>query len=166
MFHLTSLTPSDLTYRPLFLPILCLLTFFGSVTGLVFNSLGYFNAETLVNRIASKGSNSRLRVLDYSDGDLLNPSIRIGNITVANYKKFSIGGAVSCILSLIGSVLMFRGKRNGFYALVLGVFFNLISLFLLFGDNFGAMGLSMLANLLGLVMVILFSLHLKYLEEE
>jgi len=166
MFHLTSLTPSDLTYRPLFLPILCLLTFFGSITGLVFNSLGYFNAETLVNRIASKGSNSRLRVLDYSDGDLLNPSIRIGNITVANYKKFSIGGAVSCILSLIGSVLMFRGKRNGFYALVLGVFFNLISLFLLFGDNFGAMGLSMLANLLGLVMVILFSLHLKYLEEE
>ena len=166
MFHLTSLTPSDLTYRPLFLPILCVLTFFGSVTGLVFNSLGYFNAETLVNRIASKGSNSRLRVLDYSDGDLLNPSIRIGNITVANYKKFSIGGAVSCILSLIGSVLMFRGKRNGFYALVLGVFFNLISLFLLFGDNFGAMGLSMLANLLGLVMVILFSLHLKYLEEE
>jgi len=166
MFHLTSLTPSDLTYRPLFLPILCVLTFFGSVTGLVFNSLGYFNAETLVNRIASKGSNSRLRVLDYSDGDLLNPSIRIGNITVANYKKFSIGGAVSCILSLIGSVLMFRGKRNGFYALVLGVFFNLISLFLLFGDNFGAMGLSMLANLLGLVMVVLFSLHLKYLEEE
>ena len=83
MFHLTSLTPSDLTYRPLFLPILCLLTFFGSVTGLVFNSLGYFNAETLVNRIASKGSNSRLRVLDYSDGDLSNPSIRIGNITVA-----------------------------------------------------------------------------------
>jgi len=166
MFHLTSLTPSDLTYRPLFLPILCVLTFFGSVTGLVFNSLGYFNAETLVNRIASKGSNSRLRVLDYSDGDLSNPSIRIGNITVANYKKFSIGGAVSCILSLIGSVLMFRGKRNGFYALVLGVFFNLISLFLLFGDNFGAMGLSMLANLLGLVMVVLFSLHLKYLEEE
>jgi len=166
MFHLTSLTPSDLTYRPLFLPILCLLTFFGSVTGLVFKSLGYFNAETLVNRIASKGSNSRLRVLDYSDGDLSNPSIRIGNITVANYKKFSIGGAVSCILSLVGSVLMFKGKRNGFYALVLGVFFNLISLFLLFGDNFGAMGLSMLANLLGLVMVVLFSLHLKYLEEE
>jgi hypothetical protein len=61
---------------------------------------------------------------------------------------------------------MFKGKRNGFYALVLGVFFNLMSLFLLFGDNFGAMGLSMLANLLGLVMVVLFSLHLKYLEEE
>lgn len=166
MFHLKNLTPTDLSHRPLFFPILCLLTFFGSFTGLVFNSLGYFNAETLVNRIASKGSNSRLRVLDYSDGNLTNPIIRIGNITVANYKKFSIGGAVSCMLSLVGSVIMFRGKRNGFYALVLGIFFNLISLFLLFGDNFGAMGLSMLDNLLGLVMVVLFSLHLKYLEEE
>jgi len=166
MFHLTNLTPTDLSHRPLLLPILCLLTLFGSFTGLVFNSLGYFNSESLVNRIAAKDSNSRLRVLDYSDGSLTNPSIRIGNITVANYKKFSIGGAVSCILSLVGSVLMFKGKRNGFYALVLGVFFNLMSLFLLFGDNFGAMGLSMLANLLGLVMVVLFSLHLKYLEEE
>ncbi len=166
MFQLTSLTPSDLTHRPLLLPILCLLTFFGSVTGLVFNSLGYFNAETLVNRIASEGSNSRLKVLDYSNGDLTNPSIRIGNINVENYKKFYIGGAVSCILCLVGSVLMFRGKRNGFYSLVLGIFFYLISHFLLFGDNFGAMGLSMLATLLGLVMVVLFSLNLKYLEDE
>ncbi len=69
MFHLTSLTPSDLTHRPLFLPILCLLTFFGSITGLVFSSLGYFNSETLVNRIAAKDSNSHLRVLDYSNGN-------------------------------------------------------------------------------------------------
>ena len=166
MLHLPSLTPTYLTHRPLFLPILCLLTFFGSITGLVFNSVGYFNAETLVNRIASKVSNSHLRVLDYSNGDLATPFIRIGNITEANYKKFSIGGAVSCILCLVGSVLMFRGKRNGFYSLVLGVFFNLISHFLLFGDNFGAMGLSMVASIIGLIMIFLFSFHLKYLEEE
>jgi hypothetical protein len=166
MFHLTNLTTSDLTHRPLFLPILCLLTFFGSITGLVFNSLGYFNSETLVNRIASKDSNSHLRVLDYSNGDLTNPSIRVGNITVENYKKFSIGGAVSYILCLAGSVLMFKGKRNGFYSLVLGVFFSLISHFLLFGDNFKAMGLSMLLTLLGLILVFVFYLNLKYLEEE
>jgi len=166
MLHLPSLTPSYLTHRPLFFPILCLLTFFGSVTGLVFNGVGYFNAETLVNKIASNEANSRLRVLDYSNGDLATPFVRIGNITEANYKKFSIGGAVSCILCLVGSVLMYRGKRNGFYSLVLGVFFNLISHFLLFGDNFGAMGFSMVASIIGLIIIVLFSLHLKYLEEE
>jgi protein-S-isoprenylcysteine O-methyltransferase Ste14 len=61
---------------------------------------------------------------------------------------------------------MYRGKRNGFYSLVLGVFFNLISHFLLFGDNFGAMGFSMVASIIGLIIIVLFSLHLKYLEEE
>ena len=166
MFHLTNFTPSDLSHRPLFLSILCLLTFFGSLTGLVFNSLGYFNSETLVNRIAAKDSNSHLRVLDYSNGDLTNPSIRVGNINEDNYKKFSVGGTVSYILSLVGSVLMFKGKRNGFYSLVLGVFFNLISHFLLFGDNFRAMGLSMLFTLLALIMVVIFCMNLKYLEEE
>jgi hypothetical protein len=61
---------------------------------------------------------------------------------------------------------MFKGKRNGFYSLVLGVFFSLISHFLLFGDNFKAMGLSMLLTLLGLILVFVFYLNLKYLEEE
>ena len=62
MLHLPSLTPSYLSHRPLFFPILCLLTFFGSVTGLVFDGVGYFNAKTLVNKIASSDANSRLRV--------------------------------------------------------------------------------------------------------
>ena len=79
MHQETRLTQSDLTHRPLFLPLLCLLTFFGSITGIVFNTVGYFNAETVVDRITSESSNSQLKVLDYSKGDLTKPSIRIGN---------------------------------------------------------------------------------------
>ena len=166
MHHETRLTQSDFTHRPLFLPLLCLLTFFGSITGIVFNTVGYFNAETVVDRITSESSNSQLKVLDYSKGDLTNPSIRIGNITVANYKNFSVGGAVAYLLCLIGAVLIFKGKRTGFYSLVLGVFFNLITHFLLFYDNFAVMGLSMLAAFIGLLFIFLFSLHLKYLQED
>lgn len=162
----TRLTQSDLTHRPLFLPLLCLLAFFGSITGIVFNIVGYFNAETIVNKITSESSNTQLKVLDYSKGDLTNPTIRIGNITVANYKKFSIGGAVAYLLCLVGAVLIFQGKRTGFYSLVLGVFFNLITHFLLFWDNFAVMGLSMLSAFVGLLFIVLFALHLKYLQED
>lgn len=162
----TELNQHQVIQRPSFLPLLCLLTFFGSITGIVFSGIGYFKAGTVVERIASESTDSQLKVLDYSNGNLKNPVIRVGNITVANYKKFSIGGAVAYLLCLIGAVLIYQGKLSGFYSLVLGVFFNLITHFLLFGDNFSVMGTSMIAALLGLVIVILFSLHLKYLQEE
>ena len=162
----TSLHQKDFTQQPFFLRLLCLLTFFGSITGIVFNSIGYFNAVTIVERISSESSNSQLRVLHYSDGNLVSPRERVGNITEENYKKFSVGGAVAYLLCLVGAVLIFRGKISGFYSLVLGVFFNLITHFLLFWDNFAVMGLSILAAFIGLLFIIFFSLHLKYLQDE
>ena len=162
----TSLHQKDFSHQPIFLRLLCLITFFGSITGIVFSSIGYFNAVSIVERISSESSNSELKVLHYSDGNLGSPNERVGNITEENYKKFSVGGAVAYLLCLVGAVLIFQGKISGFYSLVLGVFFNLITHFLLFGDNFGAMGLSMLAAFFGLLIVVLFGLHLKYLQEE
>ena len=162
----TKLNQHQVIQRPLFLPLLCLLTFFGSITGIVFSGLGYFKAGTVVERIATESAGSQLKTTDYSSGNLKSPITRVGNITEENYKKFSIGGIVAYLLCIVGAVLIYEGKISGFYSLVLGVFFNLITHFLLFGDNFAAMGLSMIAALLGLVIVVLFSLHLKYLQEE
>lgn len=162
----TSLNPKDFTHQPFFLRLLCLLTFFGSITGIVFNSIGYFNAVTIVERISSESSNNKLKVLHYSDGNLGSPSVRVGNITEENYKIFSVGGVVAYLLCLVGAVLIFQGKRTGFYSLVLGVFFNLITHFLLFWDNFAVMGLSILAAFIGLLFIVFFSLHLKYLQED
>ena len=162
----TSLYQKDFSQKPFFLRLLCLITFFGSITGIVFSSIGYFNAVSIVERISSESSSSQLKVLHYSDGNLGSPNERVGNITEENYKKFSVGGAVAYLLCLVGAVLIFRGKISGFYSLVLGVFFNLITHFLLFWDNFAVMGLSILAAFIGLLFIIFFSLHLKYLQDE
>ena len=40
-----------------------------------------------------------------------------------------------------------------------------ITHFLLFGDQFGAMGFSVIPALGGLVLIILFGMNLKYMEE-
>jgi hypothetical protein len=87
--------------------------------------------------------------------------VRVGNLNVENYKKFSIGCIASYILCLVGSVLIYKLKRNGFYSFTLGTFFILLTHFLLFGDNFGVMGLSILAALTGLVFIILYGMNLK-----
>jgi hypothetical protein len=152
------------TRRPIFLTILCALTFIGSIIGIIVNSKGFLNAEQEVENIASGKAKTQLRNLFSSDNSTTE-RVTIGNLNVENYKKYCIGCIVSYILCLVGTVLMFRLKRTGFYSFTLGTFFNLITHFLLFGDNFASMGLSILAALSGFLFVILFGLNLKWMEE-
>jgi len=154
------------TYRPLFLTILCLITFIGSVAGIIINARGYVKAAEEVQNITAGKVKTQLKNLfnsDYKNEPA--PEGRIGNLTEENYKKFCIGCIASSILCLVGTILIFKLKRTGFYSFTLGTFFNLITHFLLFGDKFGFMGISILAALAGFVFVILFGMNLKYLEE-
>ena len=159
----TSLNHKDFNHHRFIFRLFGLLTFFGSITGIVFNSIGYFNAVPIVKRISSESSDSQLNVMHYSDGNLGSPIESFGNVKEQNYKKFSVVGVLAYLLCLVGAVLIFQGKIGGFYSLVIGVFFNLISHLLFFDDNFGAMSISMLAAFFGLLIVVLFWLHLKYL---
>jgi len=160
----TNLTGA-VSVRPLFLTILCVITFIGSIAGIIINVKGYFNANTEVENITSGKAKASLKKLFSLDNSSSAELVRIGNLNVENYKKFSIGCIASSILCLVGTILIFKLKRTGFYSFTLGTFFNLITHFLLFGDNFGAMGFSIIAALAGFVFVILFGMNLKYMEE-
>ena len=151
-------------HRPMFLTALCVLTFIGSIAGIFVNSKGYINAEAEVQKIASGKAKTQLRNL-FSSAKANDEPVRISNLNIENYRKYSIGCIASYILCLVGTILMYKLKRTGFYSFTLGTFFNLITHFLLFGDNFGSMGLSILAALSGFVFVILFGFYLKYMSE-
>jgi hypothetical protein len=153
------------TLRPLFLTILCIITLVGSVLGIVLNIRGYFNANVEVENIASGKAKTQLKNLFTPGSSSGVDLVRIGNLNVENYMKFSIGCIASSILCLVGSILILRLKRTGFYSFTLGTFFNLITHFLLFGDHFAMMGISILAALAGFVFVILFGMNLKYMED-
>src|SRR5436190_7248734 len=161
----TTNSPGAISVRPLFLTILCIITFIGSVAGIIINVKGYFNANTEVENITSGKSKASLKKLFSLYNSPSAELVRIGNLNAENYKKFCIGCIASSILCLVGTILIFKLKRTGFYSFTLGTFFNLITHFLLFGDKFGFMGISILAALVGFVFVILFGMNLKYLEE-
>lgn len=150
--------------RPLFLTVLCVITFIGSIVGIIVNSKGLLNAGAEVSRIASGETKSQLR--HFFGGTEKPAPVSIGNLNEENYKKYSIGCIVAYTLCLVGTILMFRLKRTGFYSFTLGTFFNLITHFLLFGDNFASMGFSIIAALSGFVFVILFGLNLKWMVED
>lgn len=151
--------------RPLFLTILCVITFIGSLAGIITNSRGYFNAEAEVENITTGKAKTQLKHLFAPNSNSSDELVRIGNLNTENYKKFSIGCFASYILSLVGTILIFKLKRTGFYSFTLGTFFCLLTHFLLFGDNFGSMGISIIGAMAGLVFVILYGINLKYMDE-
>lgn len=152
------------TTRPKFLTILCIIAFVGSIGTIIENGIGFFRSEAEVVLIQSGAEKTQLKNI-FSSGTANTP-MAISNLTPENFEKFSVGGIVASLLCLIGVVLMWMLKRSGFYSYVLGTFFYLITHFLLFGDNIGAMGLSMLWALICLILVILFSNFLKYMSTE
>src|SRR5688572_21617551 len=108
-------------YRPLVLTILCAITFIGSVIGIISNIKGYISAEAEVENISSGKSKTQLRNL-FSKDNVQGDAPRISNLTVENYQKYSIGCIVSYILCLVGTILMIKLKRTGFYSFTLGTF--------------------------------------------
>lgn len=132
---------------------------------MIANINGYINAPTEVENITSGKTKTQLKKIFFKDNAASEELVRIGNLNVENYKKFSIGCIASYLLCLVGTVLIFKLKRTGFYSFTLGTFFNLITHFLLFGDNFGAMGISILGSLALFVFVILYGMNLKYMED-
>lgn len=161
----TTSTRGNSSPRPLFLTILCVITFIGSMAGIIVNIKGYVNASAEVEKITSGKAKTQLKNLFNPGSTSTDELVRIGNLNVENYEKFSIGCIASYILCLVGTVLIFKLKRTGFYSFTLGTFFNLLTHFLLFGDKFGSMGISIVAAIGGLVFVILYGMNLKYMEE-
>src|SRR5688572_20685460 len=94
------------TRRPVFLTILCVLTFIGSIAGIIINSKGFINAEEEVEKIASGKAKTQLRNL-FSSISNNTERVTISNLNVENYQKYCIGCIVSYILCLVGTVLMF-----------------------------------------------------------
>ncbi len=152
------------TQRPYFLSVLCVLGFILSIASIIQNGVGFFRADTEVTSILAGTEKTQLKNLFAFDKTAVNAPLAIHNLNPENYEKFSIGGVVAALLCLVGVILMWLQKLSGFYSFVLGTFFNLITHFLLFGDNIGAMGLSLLWAFVGLALAILYSRHLNEMD--
>lgn len=159
----TTISPTMPIQRPLFLTILCVIALIGSLGGIIQNASSIFKAEEAVNKITAGNDNTQIKnIFHLSKAN--QPENEVYNLTPENFQKFSIGGVVASLLCVVGCILMLRLMKSGFYSFTLGTFFNILTHFLLFGDNIGIMGLSVIAAIGGLVMVGLFSTQLKYLR--
>lgn len=153
--------------RPVFLTVLCILTFIGSSFGLIGGIYGFLTAKVTATAMQSIGSMN-----NFGDDD--NPGSKVAKTvmtglqdvyTVKNLQTNAAAGIAAGILCLLGAFWMWGLKKKGFYSYVAGtaigagvpiVVFGLGNIFLLGATIFGA--------LFGVVFCVMYALNLKHME--
>ena len=79
------------TYRPMFLSILCVLGFIGSIISIAQNAIGVAKADVEVAQIQSGNSKTQLKNIFAGSNSSSAEPLVIGNLTADNFQKFSIG---------------------------------------------------------------------------
>lgn len=155
--------------RPTFLTVLCILTFIGSGWGIISGITGYLSADA-TSGITQAAMQDAREQLEDEDNPAANLTEKIFSGTSemmvpANLKKNAVMGMIASIFTLLGGVLMFKLKKNGYYSYILGTLIGIAAPFVAFGTgNIIAIASSSMVALFGIAFVILYGLNFKHLQ--
>jgi type III secretory pathway component EscR len=162
--------------RPTLLTVLCILTFIGSGLTMVKNAYSYSmaakSAKIFSSSVVKRYDDSKMQKDSAMKTGRKNRSIfgekMIGSLskimTEDNIRKSAIGEIISGLCTLLGALLMWRLRRNGFYLYIAGVVIGLVVPFWLYGNNLMAVGISSFSSFFGLVFIALYALNIKSLR--
>jgi hypothetical protein len=157
--------------RPVFLKVLCMLTFIGSVYGIINSAVTYFKSDEISNIV------SRVKTEVNKDAKLKNArnpekfnfvSKIMTNASVMsspeNLRKASISNCITSIFCLLGAFLMWNLKRVGFYFYTIGTVAGIILPFYMFGSNFLTNISAGFLGFIGILFVIFYAMNIKSLK--
>jgi len=143
--------------RPVFLKVLCILTFIGAGLGIIFGLWGVFTVQ------ASIASLEMMSGFGGALSDELNAQIAVLKQWGLIAQVLSLVGAILCLL---GALQMWKLKKVGFYIYVVGQILPLVATFGLMGG----VGMGMFASfaILGAIFpiafIVMYALNLKHLK--
>ena len=164
--------------RPTLLKVLCILTFIGSSWLILTNIWAYATASKTAQMISSirnvsqndsaiNKDSSVQQHTRHKEGFFLGKKMMISvskMMTVGNIRRTAIGTIMSAILTLIGAILMWWLKRNGFYIYILGTILAISVPFYLYGINSMSVGISFFSGFFGLIFIALYALNIRSLR--
>jgi hypothetical protein len=158
--------------RPTLLTVLCILSFIGSIYGVINGLTTYRNADISSAMVSSyldsaktdiqKEAADNKRAADIANkvisgaSDLLDP---------AKIKKNALLGILGSILTFGGAYLMFQLRKPGFWLYLAGTGVAILAPILVYGaSNIMSIGLSAVYGFFGILFAVLYSLNLKYMK--
>jgi hypothetical protein len=152
---------NEIQERPMFLKVLCILTFVGSGMGILAAIYGALTIETTIKTLEfSQGLMGGFNASFGIDYDALLEVTKKWGLTT---QLLNLLGSALC---LFGALMMWKLKKSGFYIYVLGQLLPLIASFGLMGglSSSGLPGLSIIAAIFPVTFVILYAVNLKHLK--
>ncbi len=157
--------------RPLFLKVLCILTFIGSGYGIINSAITYFKADDISNIVSRVKTevNKDAKLKNARNPEKFNFVSKIMNnaseiSTPENLRKTSIGNLISSLLCLFGALIMWHLKRVGFYVYTIGTVAGIILPFYMFGSNFLTNISAGFLGFIGILFVIFYAMNMKSLK--
>jgi hypothetical protein len=164
--------------RPTLLTVLCILTFIGSGWLILSSIWGYTQAPKTARMFATTAAfrehNSAFQndsVITQTQSKKKSPfgekmMFSLSKImTEDNLRKSALGSIVSGIFTLVGALLMWWQKRNGFYLYIAGILVGIVVPFYLYGNNLLAIGISAFSSFFGLIFIALYALNIKSMNK-
>jgi hypothetical protein len=155
--------------RPVFLMVLCILTFIGSTVGVIGGIVNYISAKTAAELVkaATEDAQQKLEASD-NGANKLAEKMMSGIEPMQNpenIRKNALFKVAGSLLTLLGGILMFNLRKIGFWSYILGTIIAVTGPFVAFGTGniLGILSSSVLA-FIGILFVVLYSLNLKYLK--
>ncbi len=158
--------------RPVFLKVLCMLTFIGSGYGIINSAITYFKADTIskvfvdvrlkMNDDLSKKKNAGKPEKINLINNIMNQASVIS--TPENLRKTAIGNFFTSVICLLGAFLMWNLRRAGFYIYTIGTIISIILPFYLFGSNFLTNLSAGFLSFIGILFVIFYAMNIKSMK--
>jgi len=155
--------------RPVFITVLCILTFIGSGWGVISESIRYSTADSQAAAIlkVKEEANSNLEKNANPDKDSKFAKKMVNSIYASpdDIRKGAISNFAAAVLCLAGAIMMWKLKKTGFYLYVAGTLLGIISPFVIFGgSNIISILSSVVIGFIGLIFVVLYGVNLKYMK--
>lgn len=149
------------TGRPMFLTVLCILTFIGAGIGILTSIWGALTLETTIaNLEASEGAFGSLG--SSFEGMMSKQAENMRKWGMLNH-LINVFGNIFCLL---GALWMWNLKKNGYYVYVIGQIVPLVATFVLLGGSGMGMfaGLAFIGALFPIAFIIMYGVNFKYLK--
>lgn len=154
--------------RTTFIKVLCILTFIGSSYGLLSGVYSYFTAEKAAQDAQTAATIFKEKKQSSNKADKKGEAIAMNimnsmadSFTTENIRKLSISEIIGALLCLSGALLMWNINKKGYILYVAGVLLGIIVPFVLFGNNFMGIMMSVVSGIIGLAFCILYGVNLK-----
>ncbi|MBI5218716.1 MAG: hypothetical protein HY958_07295 [Bacteroidia bacterium] len=154
---------SETKKMPVFLKVLCILSFVGVGLAIISSIWGYFAAKA-VSAVSQGFADLGDKLAEGQASGQMNAAMDSVNASLKWAGVNAIVGVIAALICLIGVIMMWKLKKTGYYIYIIGEIAPVIAGAVLMGGSFfGGMAIAM-SLVVPIAFIVMYGLNLKHMS--